>query len=1102
MENANSKNLETALRNIDPTKAEPLAAKYKLVMDSIGSGLIDPKSDLAKSSKSYLERLASDLIDSSLMSRENQHVDVEILDRELDNVASALGLKLENINASEVAKAFDQLGAIFYELRINFRKSDYLAAYIKNAVPVKLDIASLAREMNTLWKKAANSNFFKSYLYANQDQLLTIVGQFCNGRQIEAFDTLSELNAKVAELHDPEVLQQKTGVILPDAQAQELMGTLKANQMTDAEIFKAINLVKEVNPEAFSKLKLAPNEMVVFLVGLVLDLKGGKRKNVKNGLLIEATASALDAKRAAEIADYSARLEKTIVGLREYREKNPDVATDAHIINVERNIAQLRANIVFTKFQQFMVNVQRYLASSYAEGLKNAGDFANVVADIFRRTSVNTLKQVAEKYGIQLPPDFAMLEKLDLDYQACKLDTSLKDELNQMSPDDKVLYSEFYKQFAEGKLDTSAKKEVVLHQIYEESQNLAMLSDKNEALIDRDRVAVYGLMDKYGSIDKVPANEKANVIAKLGTYFEVVKQGQAIVGKLLSTYIDVELLSPNEKVGEDKAAVAQEIAKVREYLTELGGGMEDIAQFLGKKDFKAPTENQIADSKLYSLILAKEVRPFNDKFDAVTHEVIDASNGLGFAMADLNKYGENPEYFEKMAIPPTRLFGHALGAFAGLENGIAGARDSISAEQTGLENYRNDILNGKVGVTNKYPVLKDHLIGLIDRSINRVKFLLNNADSPISLKKLDDLKKAHAELDAAYKNHLNHVLKGIITTTVIIAAAVAGGMFAAGLLVGPAAESLIMVSGTAAFGGTFASRLAMGLTNVVGLSDFSVKDEILSPKAFARDFLVSWGLAIGAFGLARGAMSGLNRGAASSRVWISRTSEKLLRGIGKARGAMSPVEWFGATEGALSKEMMKKFGVKFLTQFPQTEVENQVWEVNPLFGFVVSVLNATHGMHVDIKAVRATGAGVEKNAIVYRTATPEEFITQMEAYCSAKGATSFRAEVLPNKTIRFTVHDEVGGIVSLEVKPATTDLEPGVRVRRANGIQHENGQLVIRNAGDLAQCISRLQEQGFTVNVEGKTVKVSKGAAYSEEIKLEFEGTADVAVRTDILKVA
>lgn len=1100
MSNQESKNLERAIKEIAPDKATTLAAKYKAVMENISGGLTKSDAKIAGQSKDYLKKLATDVIDTAFVSDVNQDADkkfmVETLDKELDNVSSALGLKLNKIDEASLYRNFSKISEIFSQLRVNFPEQKYKTTYVETLQFGKNEIAMFTNIFGNLWETAESSNFYKSYLYANQDKLITAVGQFCNGNSIDAFKALEALQGEMNDMYDPEIFNKNTGLDLSDIQVNQVMSTLKDNKISGAQVFETISKIKSENKADFSKLNLSGENAPLFIVSIVLDYRNGKRKFVTNQIFIESLASQRIEKETSDIEKYSLKLAEKISDLRNYRTQHPDKIKDAYVVSVERNIAIAEANLKLSQLQQFKGQVKKYLAMSYAEKMPNSDDLQKVAKSIFSKANSGELRDVASKFGINLPPDFGNLEIMEIDYETLKVDRALKEEIAGMTPDARKMYEQFYNEFVAGGLDTDAKKDFVLHQVYKESQAIALLSSVNEEIMERDRLSVYQTIEKFESISKVPADQREAVRQKMAVYLGLLGQGYSLNGRLLSTYINTDLLDPKQTVGKDKTPLKDAISNLRNDSIEIGGSIEDVSNFLEVKGLKIPGESEVANSSLYAPILMKVVKPFNDKYTAVAENVFYASSNLGSSLGELNKYGENPEYFEDRAIPPTRLFKHALESFGGVETSINEARASVGLMLSNLEDFRANVQSGNVEILKAHPSLKGTLLSVVESSIQKAHFMLEDKESPISEQKITQLREAHKQLEEGYAEFLSESFKGILATCIIIAASVAAGIVSAGLLAGVGVESLILVSGGAALGSTLASRGAMELTNAVNLTKFSNED-MWSPENLAKDFALSWGLSLVAIGSARYLVKGLNRGASSTNLWMASSSKVVLDKLSFLQNA-SPAQWFGVAEGQLTNGFLKKFGINFVKQYGQTVEEGSLQSVHPILGFVAMVVNASHGIHLNLARagveISKVNAGVEGDTVVYKQAKPEEFIREMEGYFANRKVNNFQSEISPDGVVTLRVEDSSGNIATLEVKPARFGVEPDVAVKRVEGMKFNEttNTYKLDEAVHILPAMMELRASGFILEKTPTGFKAVKG-------KTEIEIKIDPKAQTELV---
>lgn len=1107
MSNQESKNLERAIKEIAPDKAITLAAKYKAVMENISGGLTKSDAKIAEQSKDYLKKLATDVIGTAFVSDGNQDTDkkfmVETLDKELDNISSTLGLKLNKIDEASLDKNFSKLSEILSQLHVNFPELKYRRAYVETLQTGENEISMFTNVFENIWKTAENSNYYKSYLYANQDKLITSIGQFCNGNKGDAFEALEALQSEMNEMYDPEVFNNNTGLNLSDIQVNQIMSTLKDNKISSAQVFETIAKIKSENEDNFSKLNLSGESAPLFLVSIILDYREGKKKFVTNQIFIEYLASQRIEKESKDTEKFSLKLAEKINDLNNYRTQHPDKIKDAYILSIEHNIATLKANLMLSQLQKFKGQVKKYLAMSYAEKMPNSDDLQKVAKSIFSKTNSDELRDVAGKLNINLPPDFANLEMMEIEYETSKVDRALKEEIAGMDPDAKKMYEQFYSEFAAGGLDTDAKKEFVLYQVYKESQAIAVLATANQELVERDRLSAYQAIEQFGSITKVPSDKREAVRQKMSAYLGLLHQGYALNGRLLSTYINTDLLDPKQTVGEDKTPLKDAISNLRNDSIEIGGGIEDVSNFLEVKDFRVPGENEVANSSLYAPILMRVVKPFNDKYEAVAKNVFNSSCGLGSALGELNKYGENPEYFQDRAIPPTRLFRHALESFGGVETSINDARASVKLMVSNLEDFRAEIKSGNVEILKIHPSLKGTLLGVVESSIQRAHFMLEDSDSPISESKLAALKEAHQKLEEGYAEFLSESFKGIIATCIIIAASVAAGIASAGYLAYVGVEGLVLVSGGAALGSTLAGRGAMELTNALNLSKFSNED-MWSPENLAKDFALSWGLSIVAIGSARYLVRGLNRGAASTNLWRAGASKVMLEKLSFLQNA-SPAQWFGVAEGQLTSGFLKKFGINFVKQYGQTVEEGTLQSVHPILGFVAMIVNASHGMHLNLARagidISKVNAGIEGETVVYKNAKPEEFIREMEGYFAERKVKNFQSDIHPDGAITMRVEDASGNIATLEVKPARIGLEPTVAIKRVEGIKFDEATNTynLDEAGHILPAMMELRANGFLLEKTTTGFKAVKGTL---EIEIKIDPRAQAELVSQIKEIS
>lgn len=1122
-ENYNLSNLHKAIDEVAPYKASPLVLKYERVMDGISASLIKSKDGSAEQAQAYLGDIASQIVKA----RSNRGELIDAFAQELDNVSDSLSLK-ESIDKTD--RAFTSVQSFADKLGMSFDVKAYKSAYLALPESFRIPIDAVQSVIDGLNKSVGGSDLLMAKMHEMQNDFFDVVAFLCNGNLSQAEKRVSQILDSFDQLVAVDKLRQKLDIKnLNNYSVNVLIGFLNANKISPSEALKYVTKIKAV-PD-FANLKLSSDEMIRFLCESIAFYKEGGKQGpiyVKRLTFMKAQFSSREAAVESKIYSYRNKLvgyEKDLLA----HVKASGHQVDPHITSLKRNISILHSNMAFAQ-RDLQLNKAAYEVSiaylaKNGEKLGGKGVEADLSKIMACRKGID-LERLVEKYHVDRPALLTVVQAMEAEMATASVQVDI-DKWVHENPEAREAFRTLLEK---GKLSPTVAG-VVLEQLNYQLSEYDALRIKLFAQLGDGEKYMKGLPK---SLRDIEPEKRQEVAGNVQAYMFLQVKHRDVLAKLIGVASSMEFLNTKKGVNayidpvDLKFAVSDSIPEgydevsvwVRDIPRAEDGyaraEIEKAGNFLGIKSENLPLADidTMSISPLAVSLLATETAPFINSFTDSMGYVKGGYDKVADIPKSFERLEANPESHERMRIHPHTLFKSGLRAFDKTISYVTKARGNVDR----LIGEMDTKMKNPDPALKQYPqflTLREKMFG---QAIANLRQLLIMPESPISELAMESLKDGRVQLNTAYEDYSKSACLNILAVAVIIAAAVATGVGAAYLagmgsaaLFGSAGTTglLTVGSGTAAFatgainmmavagGATIGQRFGAMGTNALGWSNMSVS---WSAEDLSTDFFMNFGLSLAAVGSARAVMYGLRGASTSTMPILAGLGAKGLDKLKLLGKFSSPSEWFAGSVTQARRSALKLAGVRIGKEYGEEMVETGAETINPVLGFVLSVINSADGMNVELAraGINAKTLGIEliNGKLTYTSADPETFIESLQTYFGQRSFIDVKVDVRPDASIELHIAGQsLEQSATIIINPSEVHLSPDVAIARIKGIDiQEGGKRSISNPLSLISSINELQSSGFVVAKTETGIRATKGVR-SFEIEVNAGVVSDLTLR-------
>lgn len=1035
-----------------------------------------------------------------------------------------------------VSENFDKMKVEFEALGIEFNRDFYKAAYYGLVTKDKRPPIELVYgRMNIFFMKAKESNLAKTILHSRSKDLHEILQFHLLGKDAEASEHEIELFSNIDAKILINSLETTIGIKFNDKQAKQLLSQLSGNGINPKEANRYIGEIKNLSPDNFKLLKGSKDLLIQNLLALILTLSkaGSKAKDlVKSQLEVRAkfTQEFIANKKLAD-------KNKTVVKkfgqrIANYKKEHPGVELDETLAKYEAKMVDAAHNVAYYEMLQALTTTKSDLALTYLNKSGKDTKYSKakgVIADIFQSKNSSDIKRLSAKYDIELTPTLSSLQTAESNFETKSVDEYIARETGNNSYA-RDAYDKFYKT---GKVE-GADKKAILSRLEFESDKLIDSSNKLVSRINSESIFFDQLAEKYKNISEVPTKERRAAILKSEGYLQLLNQHAGIQARLLSIAATYDTLGvrPEKTAGDtEKKSWENVVGDMRQEATESLEKSKSVAQFLQIKGYESPDLNQASLSRLTLTLIQKENAGLEEKYKGTMDNVTNNYENLGDVMNQFSKAQSDPNWAEENGTKLIRIFNQGTESYDKIIPSINVTRGKFENMKKDLYAKLIEVGKGDSALLRLHPQLKAVYETILVNAIKNVDTILNDDNSPVSLRQREKLKLAQEEFGKKKQDFLDGTIKDIAVFSVIMATSVGGGLIGAriisalvkissnflvpaeliaegtaGARIVSGVSTLLVPAGMSA-GGVIGSRAGMELTNKVGWSQFKSED-IWDPAKMRKDFYWGYGLSLGTVlaasvitrGLKAASVSGiasenpavlnLSQRAAQS---VAKSAPSVLDKLGKAKKIFSPLE----IETKNSKALLTKFGAQFIEETAEETAEEVSERIHPVLGFLASIVNASNGTgaHLNIAGVdtNKVGLNVQGNYVTYNAKSPAEFVSNLKAYFDGKKDSSFDTKINPDGSVEISIYGKTlhQSIATMTIHPAIETALPQA-VKALNLAEQIKDPTVKKTAMEIANellggAIAKSKEAFMKTAAKFKSISASLQSNAKELVAIFHE---------------
>ena len=1015
--------------------------------------------------------------------------------------------------------------------------SDNVKTYLSLPQDKRIPLEKINSSMEAIFKDA-RAFMPRNEITNNKNTFYTIFNHLSWGNTDGAKKETQNLNDYMDFFKQCENVRQKTGLKISNEELNGMMSVLVKTGVDKKKagefIVKNTEKLKKMDEKSFNELtqNLDKKSLSRFLLTAVVSVNEGKTADALGGIkmtmIIESTTLKSQREIMGRVQKVEGYLKQEVADLQKYQEKNPKVAMDEKVAGFQKEIAESIYSLESGKKDIVLNDAKKSLANAYLgmKGAKPSGkDAENTINAILNAKDSQELERLAvDKCGFAKIPQLDILRSAELKVGMAKQEFDVKEwyAKNPNIDGDIKLHAVLENFYKTGELTPNGKS-VFKEQL--EYQGKALKGLINDNLENEKDGALY-LTEIRGKpaldISHIPPENLEAVSGRLTGYMSLLKTLHTANAKYVGNQESLLLLYPGNK------EIQNEIKSARERGEYLAKKFKDVAKFMGiskpfdlyEEDTKLETD-KLVESPLFGPLIQKETSPYVRKMGSHMDNVWGNSWFLkNFEKRFQKKIAAQAEQNSRMV---TYRFNEEIGFSIKLAGSIEAARNEAINIRKRIEQSINDpsIIKGmpKSMVLQREKYLRNMLKNFDDA--------INNPKSPISLAQIESIHKFTDGLKEARDKYIREGFwKGIAMAAIMAAgifAAVGGGMAAGALgakLFGTAASgsfvsgSISVGAGVSKFavgtmamtgvagGSVIGSRAVMNGLDMAGLVDFGGAEKIWNPTDMADDFSLSFATSLLAVGTAKTAIGALQKISTSQYAkfrfpGLVNFSQNALGKMEIVSKLASPSGWFQSGK-ANSRTLAQHLRTQTTIEAGEEGVENAAGKIHPALEFLASVANSADGVNVNlsmhgIKAARV-GLTIEGNKMVYKTATPQEFIANLNSELEASPNMRYETKVNPDGSVtvflmKMGVDPKTGQQINktfseVNIAPAqdSKNLTPEAEIARIPGLKTiPSGQLVVMNDSEYPSVLKSLKDKGFMMSENEKgNLNVSKGATKFE----------------------
>lgn len=1107
-------------------------------------------STFTKSTKAYLrnkQKQVSRFIDTlNYPSKEkDKNIYLKSMDRALDNVldenrATKKELKqyrgllykkstqlkqtlLHEKKLMEIRQTKEQLKPTveaFNKIGLSLKIGDSVSMYLDQSKEKRIPLEKINNAMRTI-SREAHEVLPSKEINQNKKLFYEIFNHYCWGNTEKATEATTLLQEQITFFKQCRNIREKTGLQLDN---QDLNGMMSALIKTGVPkenialfIISNIEKLKNLDKKSYETLtkKLRGRALSRFLLVSIIAVKEGKSKHaidaIRLTLTIESTLTKQEQESKQKLKSMKNHLKREQEELGTYLQEHPQNAMDNHIAALHQKIAVSQYSISGYQKELTMIAAKRSLANSYLSIKRinpSSKKSKKVIDSILNAQESIQLEQISvDDCNLAIIPQIDLLRSKELEFSMAAHTLEIKKWYAENPTLDHPLnLHDILNNFSKtGKLSAGTRR-VFDKQLSYQTRGIEELMEKH---VPNEKDAAFyfeSLGSKFDTFDSIPQEKRMEIAQRLAGYMSLLNNMRQASITLLGNYQSLKMLwGGNKKLKEKIKTIKERAAYCVHRINEVG-------TFLGKKPQEdIPKAEDITQSPLFGPLIQKEIAPHQERMQKYFGNINDAARPLPYI----------GKRIEKQAKTNSRLvnyrFEQGIEQVVNLAGTIKKARSNAIKSKKELEQA---LYNTKL-TEDLPPAMRKQREKYIKRIVANITNALNNPKSPISL---ESIKKVYKQADnvkaAQEKYNREGFWKGVATAAILAGAvcfAIGGGWaasaFGAKLFGTATAAGIIPVStGVANFavgsmsmmgvagGSVLGSRLVQSGFDSLGLVDFGGAEQIWNPEDMATDYATSFTISLLAVGAAKGIVGSLKHISTAKYfafrfpglVNFSKTALSKLKVVSKIA---SPGSWF-QTSGTLKKRtLLRHFGAQVGEESAEEGVENLAGKIHPMAEFIVSVANASDGynMNLSMQGIKAADVGIttEGSKMVYTTATPQEFITNLKQEVVPKPGSTYETTINENGSVTMNLitqdidlktgkkTERVTSTMDIHPAKYPTNLSSEVEINRVSGlkkIEAEKNTYTVDSSEQSLSAFNDLYKRGFTiVKEQGNNFRVTKG---------------------------
>jgi hypothetical protein len=1019
-----------------------------------------------------------------------------------------------NHEFGSVEDAFKTVG-----LKANTR--DLAKSYLRIPQRNRIPISTISDNMKELFK-VADTGALKKALKKNSAKVHTILNHYVNGNESAAKKTKKELVDHLKILKDCEKIRKETG--LSKLKNTDLNNVLTGIVKTGIEkekaaefLIKNVAKLKKMDKKSFDSLtkSMDSGSLSRFLLTAVIASNEGKSRRAIDGIKLTLRIEAQSQTRQQKLMDKLNKSQKALHDavaelmskqvLRNIPWTSPEAENkpiSKESSEMDTKIARLSLDSATHKKDIVLEQAKHALANAYLskKGMNPYSKSAKTIIDrILKAKSSDDIEAIANTAGLDDPLQLNMLKAAELQVNVSTQEFNVKSWINsneKIPPTNERLQDIMNKFYETGEMTPSAKGVLARRFDYQATQLLDSIAAQ-EVTEQDGKIETDSYIEKYKNIKNVPAEKAEEIVMRTTGYFKLVQNLYQSSTKALGHLNSMLMILDESDV--QRLNLKDIIKRERKRATYYAGQINKVSKFLGKKEpLKTGNLDTEIDSPVFVPLIKKELQPYLKKMSNEGGKIAEAAGPLQYIGSNINKrMKQYPQMVPHEFNKGLELFDNCISTMQNARNETIKVRDNISK-----------LIDKKPEGMPKAMFLqrKKYLKGVIE-NINK---MLTDAKSPLSKQGIEKVKEARQKLKEERDKYIKHgFYKGIVfavTMAVAVGAAVFGGWAAGALgakifgtasLAGKIGVSTFAMAGASA-GGVIGSRVAMSGFQALDMADYGGMERIWNMKQLGKDFLYAFAFSLLAVGAAKTIMGGLTRMAASKSLalrypGLSRFSQSALMKMGNISKVANPYAWFKGGKTAMSRRILRRFGVQTTEEMGEETIEEAASRVHPVAEFLVSVANSADGVDtkLSMQGIKAADIGVvtEGNDYKYTAKTPQEFVANIDEEFKGMENYSYETTVNPDGsvTLDLTTRDidpktgkfKTRRFTTVDIKPATEskNITPDVELSRIQGLKKTGeGKYTVATSQDAFNVFSEFYNRGFLVADEGGgKFKVSKG---------------------------